>query len=447
MISKILYALQHGFKIVKLDSRLLLVSVLVFVLPMLFLWSSKGFLQAAYDNMRTADKAKVSIIHSSLTSLLKEESVSSETIQNVIDGLQRSTSEITKLRLVDSDEYGNLIISHAINKELIGQKEQAEETFNKLPREAIEAPVIYPITVNNQRVWQVFSEVQLENRVVYVFTEHNFDLVDSLITARAQRSYLSLSVIFIFLIVLAYWLHRQTFWSKRYQEVSKKLSDRDLFSNMIAHEIRAPLTAMKGFAGILLKYPEDKKTIERSAFAIKTSAERLIDLVSDFLEVSRIQAGKLPLKITETDVRNILSAVAENLESSAKEKGLYLKYVRTSEPVLIDTDPNRLTQILTNVVSNAIKYTNEGGVELKCTEGRREVILRVMDTGMGISAQDQKRLFQPFERVGEADQSKTSGTGLGMYITKQLIEMLKGSIGVESIKGVGSHVVISLKKN
>jgi signal transduction histidine kinase len=104
-------------------------------------------------------------------------------------------------------------------------------------------------------------------------------------------------------------------------------------------------------------------------------------------------------------------------------------------------------QILTNVVSNSLKYTPQGVVELQCSQQGKYVEIIVKDTGTGISAEDQKKLFAPFVRVGGVDQTVTTGTGLGMWITKQLVEILGGDIGVESIKGVGTHVVITFTDN
>jgi signal transduction histidine kinase len=110
------------------------------------------------------------------------------------------------------------------------------------------------------------------------------------------------------------------------------------------------------------------------------------------------------------------------------------------------TDGKRLHQALTNLVSNAIKYTNKGTISLSLDDKYAYVEIRVKDTGMGISSDDQKKIFAPFFRVENEDVSKITGTGLGMWITKELIELMGATIGVESIKGVGTHVVITLPK-
>jgi len=221
------------------------------------------------------------------------------------------------------------------------------------------------------------------------------------------------------------------------------MEDRDMFSNVIAHEFRTPLTAIKGYASFL----EESDTLEaenkRFANNIRVSAERLVVLVNDFLEVARLQSGNLEFTKEPTDVRKVLKKVTEDLQISASEKDLKLVYTPASQPIILNTDSARLIQVVTNILSNSIKYTESGEIELECKKSGGQVIIRVKDTGTGISAEDQKKLFAPFTRVGEVDKSTILGSGLGMWITQQFVGLLGGDIGVESIKGVGTHVVIT----
>jgi two-component system sensor histidine kinase EvgS len=148
----------------------------------------------------------------------------------------------------------------------------------------------------------------------------------------------------------------------------------------------------------------------------------------------------------ECDLSQTILEVIEELRVSADEKGITLSTSGAASPHRILADGKRLHQALTNLVSNAIKYTQHGGIEVALEEKPAAVEIRVKDSGMGISAEDQKQLFAPFFRVANDDVSKITGTGLGMWITKELIELMDGKIGVESIRGVGTHVVIQLKK-
>lgn len=230
-----------------------------------------------------------------------------------------------------------------------------------------------------------------------------------------------------------------------YSETKKANEMKDLFTNMIAHELRAPLTAMRGYASMIR---EKDTNVETSGYAqrIEDSAERLVLIVSDLLDVARIHSGKLSIKNERTDIQKVITSVLETLESSAQEKQITLKQESILPELVVNIDSKRFHQALTNLVSNSIKYTKAGNIGISIEERRDRVELRVKDTGMGISAENQKNLFAPFFRIENTETEGTVGTGLGMWITKQLIELMKGSIAVESIRGVGTHIVVTLPK-
>ncbi|MCA9354414.1 MAG: HAMP domain-containing histidine kinase [Candidatus Kaiserbacteria bacterium] len=443
MISETLTVLERGLKIMKSNSRMVLVAILVFVFPLIFVWVTQNFFATAYDNIDTAEKKRVAMLHDTIAAVLQTPGYQDELLSNLINYYGAENPDITKVRILKVTESG-LLITHALREDLINSYDESTATFETLPGAVKSGPVIVPLQIDGVRVWQVFRQVQTDTVDYYVFSEHSFSMIDAVMAARRQESYYGLTAIFLFLIALAYWINRQTHWSVEHSKLQTQLRDRDLFSNMIAHEFRAPLTAIKGYASFLQESESIEATDKRYVSNIRTSAERLVALVNDFLEVARLQSGKMDLQMETIDVRKVVIAVAEDLKPTATEKGLSLTYKPGTKPLPVSTDKNRLTQVLINIVNNAIKYTNEGSVELSVQEERERVIIRVMDTGMGISAEDQKKLFAPFERVGNVEQTATTGTGLGMYITKKLIELLGGTIGVESIKGVGSHIVLSL---
>jgi signal transduction histidine kinase len=180
---------------------------------------------------------------------------------------------------------------------------------------------------------------------------------------------------------------------------------------------------------------------------IADSAERLILIVNDLLDVARIQSGKLSLNLSQAPVSAIVANVIADMQVVASKKGTSLQVQPQGTQYEAYGDANRLQQALINIVSNAIKYTEKGNIQVVLQETRTKIVIRVQDTGMGISSEDQKELFAPFFRVAGETMSTITGTGLGMWITKQFIEMMGGSIGVESIKGVGTHVVVTLPKN
>jgi signal transduction histidine kinase len=264
--------------------------------------------------------------------------------------------------------------------------------------------------------------------------------------ARRQQSYLGLTAIFMFLLGLAYWFARQIDWRKKHAALESQLQERDLFTNMIAHEFRAPLTVINGYVSFLKESNALHPAERRFVANIETSTQRLLALVNDFLEVARIQSGNMPFEIVQVDVRGVIQSVVEANTLTASKKNLTLSYTPAETALMHKTDVKRLTQILQNMISNALKYTEKGSVEVVAEQNALATIIRIKDTGMGISAEDQQKLFAPFSRVGGVDQSKITGTGLGMWITKQMITLLGGTVSIESIKGVGTHAVIMLKR-
>jgi signal transduction histidine kinase len=446
MISESLHALQGGIKVMKSNTRLLMVGVLVFVFPLLFVWITQSFFATAYSNIDTAQKQRISLLHESISGVVEYADNYEEVIPKLIQKYAADNPDISKIRVVKIGR-DEVTVLFSLNEDLAGTNERAQELFRTLPNLGAGESIIFPTTINGVRTWQVFRSIERDNRQLVIFSEHTFGMIDSIMTARRQQSYFGLTGIFLFLIALAYWLNRQVYWEKHHHRLEQQLKDRDLFSNMIAHEFRAPLTAIKGYASFLEEAETASKEEKRFATNIRVSAQRLVLLVSDFLEVARLQSGKLKIEKTLVDLREVLSLVTEELQLSAKEKGLMLVYEQPVQPVMMQTDRARMIQVITNMVSNSVKYTPSGAVELECQKEAGKIRIIIKDTGTGISAEDQKKLFAPFTRVGDVDHTSTTGTGLGMWITKQLVDLLDGEIGVESIQGVGTHIVITFKQN
>ncbi|MBP6881063.1 MAG: HAMP domain-containing histidine kinase [Candidatus Pacebacteria bacterium] len=444
MGSGLISLFRRGLEAMRFDSRLLLVGILVFIFPVIFIWATHSFYLTAYDNIHTAEKLRVGMVHDTFSAYLSSAITDTDILGKLITSITKDNDDITALRIYRESQNGMLVVA-AEDSGLVGQYDPQAETIKEMGFSNVLDFQMRELQVAGVRYWNAYRRVVIDNDFYYIFSQHDLSRIDKTMAYRRQQSYLGLTAVFLFLIGLAYWIHRQSYWHGKYEKLSETLHERDLFSNMIAHEFRSPLTAIKGYASFLEEstaLPPDER---RFASNIRQSAEHLVELVSDFLEVARLQSGKLKIEKQLVDVRGTVSTTVENLTGMAAEKGLHLVYDPGSKPVMFETDASRLLQVLTNLVTNAIKYTKSGTVTLSCTEEYKTVVIRVMDTGMGISAEDQQKLFAPFTRVGGVDAAQITGTGLGMYITKQLVSLLGGSIGVESIKGVGTHLVVTLK--
>lgn len=436
--------LKRGSIVMRSNSRLILVGFLLFAFPLLFVQVTQNFFETSYHNINTAEKKRVGILNDSLAVTLQTAANPPEMIPALISSYKQEDSSLTKIKIV-RDTGEELVVDYSSDESLIGNLEKSDRLYRSLPLNDINGNYIVETIIDGVRTWQVFRGVEVGSTSYYIFAEYKFSVIDNVMAARRQQSYYGLTAIFIFLIALAYWLNRQTEWHKNHQRLAMQLEERDMFSNMIAHEFRSPLTAIKGYASFLEESGKIDNDELRFARNIRKSAERLVTLVNDFLEVARLQSGKISIERKNISINSLLQSIVDDLQVIAVEKNLKLVFIKPKTNITVSIDPNRMIQVMTNIITNAIKYTDSGSVEIECEKIPGEFTISVKDTGTGISAEDQQKLFAPFTRVGGVDSANTTGTGLGMWITRQLVVLLDGKIGVESIKGIGTRVVISFK--
>ena len=209
----------------------------------------------------------------------------------------------------------------------------------------------------------------------------------------------------------------------------------------VSHDIRTPLSGIAGMSHLL---GQTRLTPEQANYlsGIGQSVQALSQLVDDLLDFSSIEAGRFTLHPRDDDLRQLIESVVEMLAHRAHEKGIEIaSWVAADVPGLLSFDPERLRQVLFNLVGNAVKFTSEGGVLVSASMVEGELEIRVRDTGPGMSPRGQEKLFREFEQVGE-EKSKIGGTGLGLAISRRIVLEAGGSIDVESQLGIGSTFII-----
>lgn len=227
------------------------------------------------------------------------------------------------------------------------------------------------------------------------------------------------------------------------------------FLSNMSHDIRTPMNAIIGFATLALDDIRDGKKVEDYLSKILSSSKHLLGLINDILDMSRIESGKVVLEEQETDLVTTLQELQSIMEGQAKERKLKLHVDYSNlRDRHVYCDKTRLNQVMFNLLANAVKFTSEGGSiwltmsQMEPTyevEDRAIYEIRVKDTGIGIDKAFIKHIFEPFERERTSTVSKIQGTGLGMAITKNIVDMMGGTIEVESQKGVGTEFIIRLE--
>ena len=239
---------------------------------------------------------------------------------------------------------------------------------------------------------------------------------------------------------------RKTTEMQREEALRENDRRKDQFLAHMSHEIRSPMTSILAYADILLSHIQDADDIE-CVKIIKQGGNHLLELIGDILDLSKIGSGKLKINREIVSLPTLINEVHSLMEVRAKEKKLPLILRYEGEiPENIETDRTRLRQILFNLVSNAIKFTAEGKVEImaRVLPNDSALEVEVTDTGIGISREQQEKLFQPFMQANSATTRGQEGTGLGLAITKQLVSMLGGEIAFESVPNRGSTFRIKM---
>lgn len=236
--------------------------------------------------------------------------------------------------------------------------------------------------------------------------------------------------------------------TKELQEANLKLQELDYLKSMfiasMSHELRTPLNSIIGFTGIMLKEMSGEINEEqrKQLNLVKNSANHLLALINDVIDISKIEAGKVEIAIKEFDLSVLIQEIKNSFAVAVDKKGLEL-LLQTPQTFLIKSDERRTKQILVNFISNAIKFTDRGEIEIKVIQKNEIVEVSVRDTGIGIKKEDMGKLFETFSRITTKDRIE-EGTGLGLYLSQKIAHLLGGDITAKSEFGKGSVFTLTL---
>lgn len=302
---------------------------------------------------------------------------------------------------------------------------------------------------------QLLGIIYLDNRVRSgLFTERHLAMLSAFANQAAvaienARLYENLRRSLEERLTLQDELHRQETQRLALEEAGRLKSD---FIGFVAHELRNPLTTIRGVVQTLMADQEntlDPATREEFYEAIEADADRLLDMINELLDVSRLEAGRaLTLAVSTVELRPLLEKLARRHRFSKffTPRHQLITEIAPDLPETIEADENKLNQILSNLLCNAIKYSPEGGtVTLSARrEGANHILLQVKDCGVGMSAEQCARLFRQYERVERDEIKNIPGTGLGLYLAKNLVDLHGGEITCKSAPGEGSVFSVRL---
>jgi len=436
--------------------------VLIILIPLLIVFNTVFIIKKYNKSLDVVLQRQALSIGRSISALMENDLPWEDFIQIKIETLLKSNIEIQELAVLkpsgddfkviassNAEEIGKITRSYyyklawlqsgnnglATDSLKLTASLENEELVKNYPRDERFWLVAMPMR-DSDGAKQALLTIKLSSKIVDDLTNYN----------RNASIYLLIGTV---LIVILFLLAAVRLWDYvlLYRKIKAVDQMKDEFISMASHELRTPVTGIKGYISMVLDGtlgPVSDK-VKNSLKIVQNASGRLSVLVEDLLNVSRIEQGRIKINPKPLNISQIIQDILVELRIQAEEKNLELKYNAYAKQLpLINIDPARLKQILINLIGNAIKYTQKGNVEIITEEKNngKTLELRIKDTGMGMSAKDRERLFEKFYRIKNEKTKSISGTGLGLWITKQLVELMKGTIMVDSIENVGTQVTL-----
>lgn len=435
--------------------------LLIILIPSLIAFNTILIIGRYNESIDVALQRKALEVGRSIYASLQEDLLDETAIQEKIERIYEKDSEFENIEVLIPDGEGFKIIASSDRKNIgkvmdfyyyqiaWNQPDNSGLSTDSLALAADKDTESAAEYFHNGRFWLVAMPMQdMEgNKKAILSTKISSAVVDDL--TRENRD-ISLSILFITVVITVLFLSvtvRLWDYVTLYRKIKEVDQMKDEFISIASHELRTPLTSIKGYASLIaeetfgkIENPEMKKSLDR----IMSSTKRLEELVEDLLNVSRLEQGRLSIERKSIDIEPVIEEIVSQMSINAREKGLDLSYKSPGKLPPVFADPERTKQVLVNIIGNAIKYTETGNVLVESGKKNHNMHIKVTDTGIGISPEEQQSLFQRFYRVKTEKTQFVQGTGLGLWITKQIVEMMNGKIYLESIEGRGTQVTIVL---
>lgn len=442
MVQPFLKTILRGISFLRENPQVAYTAFLLVAIPAAFIASGQKFLEVSSLNQERMEKERIGILNDALVILAREKLAEPMSLQPLVEEFREAGNGLVAIRIF-LYENGIPVIAASLDRDEIGTYGSRDDDLDFAALRVEDTKIIPTMEQGGERRWKTVRGITTENGTIagVVVTEVSMAHIDRFVAQNIRGAYLFLSLIIAALVFLLLRQARFIEYGVLYRRLKEIDRMKDDFISMAAHELRTPLSVIRGYLGMISPdrlNAEDREGLTR----VNASVENLGSLVNDILDVVRIEEGRITFDKKTADHTPLIGETVSSLEYLAREKKLSLSFAPgPSAP--FSADPARLRQVLTNLIGNAIKYTFSGGVTVTTETDGHTMSIRIRDTGIGISAEDQKRLFEKFFRVRSKETEDVRGTGLGLWIAGNIVTKMNGSISVESIRGKGSDFIIS----
>lgn len=436
--------------------------LLIVLIPSLIAYNTVFIIARYNDGMDTALRRQALALGRSIYAGLEADLDDAAKLQEDIEGISVRNTDLEKIQVL-SPEGENFKVIASSERADIGQTLDfyyyqiawLQPDNDALATDSLRLAISSDdeglvASDKDERFWLVAMPMQdrLGAKQALLSLQVSSKVIDDLTDYNRNASFYILMLTVVITILFLFITIRLWDYVILYKKIKELDQMKDEFISIASHELRTPLTSIKGYASLLREGDYGKVTPKmlEGLDRIMSSTDRLENLVEDLLNVSRIEQGRLSVEMQAIETQPIVEEIVSQLSVTAQQKKLKLVYEKEAGKLPpASADPERLKQVLVNLIDNSIKYTETGSVTVSEEIKDGKLRLKISDTGIGISPEAQHNLFQKFYRVQSEKTRSIQGTGLGLWITRQIIELMSGNIYLESIEGRGTQVTIVLE--
>lgn len=435
--------------------------ILIVLIPLLIAYNTVFIIKQYNKSMDVALQRQALTVGRSIYALIKTDLGDEGAMQKKIEALSNKSSDVEELAILKPEKDSFKIIASSKNENIgkvlgfyyynqawIQPDNDGLATDSLLLAHTAEGQEMIGGNTD-ERFWLVAMPMQDASgeKQALLTMKLSSEIVNELTNNNRNASMILLVLTVLVVILFLAAAVRLWDYAVLYNKIKEVDQMKDEFISIASHELRTPVTGIRGFVSMILEgtYGEISDKLKETLKMVQGAADRLAGLVEDLLNVSRIEQGRMEVKNAPLEISQIIKDIMAELKIQADQKKLILEYKpHTDKLPMASVDSERFKQALINLIGNAIKYTEQGSVTVLTEEkdGGKTLAIKIKDTGIGMSAKDRERLFQKFYRVQNDKTKGIVGTGLGLWITKQIVELMKGKITVDSIENVGTQITL-----